>query len=85
MLSFTHYSNSIGNDVKSEVYRLFSLLGHPLTNMLLLVIFISMNLAYNHYFKEKANLPNYLVIIITIIGTFLCNSKFGILIISILL
>ncbi|WP_249599572.1 hypothetical protein [Peribacillus frigoritolerans] len=80
-LSNTNYSLSIQWDIQSQVYRLFSILGHPLTNMFLIIIFISLNLAYNHYYKEKINIPIYIVYITTIIGTLVCNSKFGIVII----
>ncbi|WP_416406603.1 hypothetical protein [Priestia megaterium] len=49
--------------------------------MFLLVIFIGVNLAYNHYYKEKASVPMYIVYGITILGTLVCNSKFGIIIV----
>lgn len=85
LLYGTNYYVSIQWDMQSQVYRLFSLLGHPLTNMLLLIIFISMNLAYTHYYNEKTNVPLNIVFLITIIGTVVCNSKFGIGIISAIL
>lgn len=81
LLYNTNYYTSINWDIQSQVYRLFSILGHPLTNMFLLVIFIGINLAYNHYYKEKASVPMYIVYGITILGTLVCNSKFGIIIV----
>lgn len=81
LLYNTNYYTSINWDIQSQVYRLFSILGHPLTNMFLLVIFIGVNLAYNYYYKEKASVPMYIIYGTTILGTLVCNSKFGIIIV----
>lgn len=81
----THYYNSVQNDVKSGIFRMFSLLGHPLTNTLLVIIFISINLAYYHYYKKKAHISLYVVYLVTIVGALLCNSKLGLGIIGAIL
>ncbi|MFI2958630.1 MULTISPECIES: hypothetical protein [Priestia] len=81
LLYNTNYYTSINWDIQSQVYRLFSILGHPLTNMFLIVIFIGVNLAYNYYYKEKASVPMYIIYGTTILGTLVCNSKFGIIIV----
>ena len=85
LLYSSHYYSSIQSDMANGVYRLFSLLGHPLTNMLLLIIFVSVNILYFHYYKETAHIPIYLVYLTVIFGTFLVNSKFGIILLTIIL
>ncbi|MEE3953517.1 hypothetical protein [Peribacillus frigoritolerans] len=83
-LYFSSFASSIQADLYNGIFRLFSLLGHPLTNMLLLIIFISSNLIYKQYFKEKIPIPMPAIYLITIMGAFLCNSKFGIAILLLL-
>lgn len=84
-LLFSSISRSIQADLNTDVYRLFSLLGHPLTNTLLLIIFIGINLLYQHYYKDNINFNTAIIFLTTIVGSFLCNSKFGILIILLIL
>src|SRR5690606_28924712 len=84
LLYFSHYSNSIYNDISSNVYRLFSILGHPLTNTFLIISFIILNICYNHYYLESTNFKLNTIYIYTIIGALLSNSKLGIIIIAII-
>ncbi|MBT2605126.1 hypothetical protein J7E55_19210 [Bacillus sp. ISL-53] len=83
-LYFSSFASSIHADLYNGIYRLFSLLGHPLTNMLLLIIFISSNLIFKQYFKERVPIPMPVIYLITFIGAFLCNSKFGLAILLLL-
>ncbi|MFY0761450.1 hypothetical protein AB1K32_21890 [Metabacillus dongyingensis] len=85
LLNSTHYANSIGNDLGNGVYRLFSPLGHPLTNTLLILFFIVLNISYIRYFNEKTNFKLSNIYLITIIGALLCNSKTGLIIILVIL
>ncbi|MBT2646881.1 hypothetical protein J7E52_09125 [Bacillus sp. ISL-34] len=84
-LYFTSFYDSIHGDYSIGVYRLFSLLGHPLTNMLLLLIFLCFNLANRHYLRIKTNVSIVVVYLITILGMILCNSKLGIALTCIIL
>ena len=84
LLKNSYYNNSIGYDLSIGVFRWFSLLGHPLTNTMYMLIFLGLNISYmNVYKKPCGNI--YIVYLIAFIGSFLSNSKFGIIIIAIML
>lgn len=85
LLQGSHYAQSISNDVKSGVYRLFSPFGHPLVNMGLILIFLMSNLILNHYKSIKVYFSLNTIIVLSVTGAFLCNSKFGIFILALTL
>lgn len=55
------------------IYRYYSFVGHPLTNAWYLLMFYTMNIAYNKYFRPLIN--EYLLIGTMIIGLVLCGSR----------
>lgn len=55
------------------IYRLYSLIGHPLVTAWYLLIFYMLNVLYNRYYKPLLN--DYFVIIVTFIGLLLCGSR----------
>ncbi|MGD7043171.1 hypothetical protein [Jeotgalibacillus proteolyticus] len=85
LLTGSHYENSINNDIKSNVYRLFSPFGHPLVNMGLSLIFIVSNIILVHYKDQKAYISFKIVLLISICNGFLINSKFGLICLALIL
>ncbi|MDM5154210.1 hypothetical protein QUF88_10285 [Bacillus sp. DX1.1] len=66
-------SSLIYNENLSNIYRLYSFMGHPLTNAKYFLCFFILNFIYSS--KKKTLLPPYLIILITAIGLLLSGSK----------
>jgi len=79
LLKTSYYNNTIGYDLSIGVFRWFSLFGHPLTNALYMIIFLAINIIYKNVYKKSCG-NIYFIYLITLIGTILSNSKFGIII-----
>lgn len=64
---------------KDSVFRMFSLMGHPLFNAELYLMFYLLNNLYNKYIEKL--FPNCLIIVTSMIGVVLTASKTGIVLI----
>lgn len=68
----------------SKEFRMYSFMGHPLFNTELYLMFYVLNILYNKFYK-KSIIPNYVVMIITIVGISLTASKTGFALLALLL
>ena len=84
LLKDSYYNKAIGYDLSIGIFRWFSLFGHPLTNSLYMIIFLGLNIIYTNIYKETCG-NIYVIYAITLIGSILSNSKFGIIITAIML
>lgn len=73
----------IFNENLSSIYRLYSFMGHPLTNAKYFLCFFILNFIYNSQRKEM--LPSPLIIAITTIGLLLSGSKTALFLLLLLL
>jgi hypothetical protein len=65
------------------IYRMYSFIGHPLTNANYFLTFYCFNIINNKYFAPKVN--DYLLIILTLIGLILSSSKTALIIVLFLM
>nr|BDA23134.1 hypothetical protein CPBEC1_23440 [Clostridium perfringens] len=61
---------------RSEIYRMYSFMGHPLFNTELYLIFYLFNTLYNKFYTKKI-LPNSIIIIFSLLGISMTASKTG--------
>ncbi|MEY8346742.1 hypothetical protein AALF16_00205 [Bacillus cereus] len=71
------------NENLSSIYRLYSFMGHPLSNAKYFLCFFILNFIYNS--KRKAMIPSPLIIVITTIGLLLSGSKTALFLLLLLL
>lgn len=69
----------IQNELKYGIYRSHGILGHSLTSALLYLMYFSINLNYLINIKSKTQKSTNKVLIVSILGLILSNSKLGIL------
>ena len=85
LLKESYYSKSMLFDILSGSYRWFSFFGHALVNTSYMLIFFIANIIYIKKYKDNVKLSKYMVYLISIIGIILSNSKFGLIIMGLLL
>lgn len=83
-LDGTTYQRVIVFEQNSGIYRAHTLLGHALTTAYYYLIFLGINMSYLSYFKKNSNIKKNNVILISIVGLFLSNSKFALMLSTIL-
>lgn len=83
-LDGTSYQRVIRYEQSSGIYRAHTILGHSLTTAYYYLIFLGINMIYINHFKKECNLSKNIILLVSIIGLFLSNSKFA-LILSFLL
>lgn len=71
-------------ELSLKVYRLYSLLGHPLTNTFYYLAVFIVNLTHGYYFYDR-HVRFSIIYIFIIIGMLLSNSKIGIVLLFIVL
>ncbi|MCT2347494.1 hypothetical protein M4D71_25425 [Niallia taxi] len=71
------FTELVNENVQREIYRYYSLFGHPLRNTQLFLLFFISNTIFNKYFYTKLN--SLILSIITILGVTLANSKTGVI------
>lgn len=84
-LDGTTYQRVIRFEQSSGVYRSHTLLGHSLTTAYYYLIFLGINMIYIDYFKQNSNLSKNTVSAISVIGLLLSNSKFALILSTILI
>lgn len=76
-IDYRLFDNEVSSMIRSAqtlgIYRLYSFIGHPLVTAWYLLIFYTLNVLYNRYYKPLLN--DYFVIIVTFTGLLLCGSR----------
>lgn len=83
-LDGTTYQRVIRFEQSSGIYRAHTILGHSLTTAYYYLIFLGINMIYISHFGCICNLSKNMILVTSIIGIFLCNSKFALILSCIL-